>query len=134
MSVVTTLGGSIEYLARGDSSGLDSASRARVLQLYRDNLSALRSRGARIVFGSDQFRGNTVAEVMQLRTLGVFSDAGLLSIWSMATPRAIFPGRRIGCFESGCEASFLALADDPLRDFRNAQRITLRMKQGVLLP
>ncbi len=134
VTVVTTLGSAIALLARGDSSGLDSGSRASVLRLYRENLRTLRTHGARIVFGSDEYRGNTLAEVMQLRTLGVFSDEELLSIWSIETPRSIFPRRRIGCFESGCEASFLALADDPLRDFRNVQRITLRMKQGVLLP
>ena len=42
-------------------------------------------------------------------------------------------GRRIGCFEAGCEASLLALFGDPLADFSNVRRIELRMKQGVVL-
>ncbi len=134
VTVVTTLGGSVASLARGDSSGLDSASRRRVLQLFRDNLNTLSSRRVRIAFGSDDFRGNTVGEVMNLRTLGVFTDAELLRIWSVVTPRAIFPHRKLGCFETGCEASLLALDGDPLDDFANVQRITLRMKQGILLP
>ena len=133
VTVVTTLGSSVAFLARGDSSGLDSASRTRVLQLFRDNLRTLKSRHVRIAFGSDEFRGNTVGEVMNLRTLGVFTDQELLRTWSIVTPRAIFPRRKIGCFDNGCEASFLALEGHPLEDFANTQRIALRMKQGVLL-
>jgi len=132
--VVTTLGESIEYLARGDSSGLDSTSRAHVRTLYRRNLRLLRSNGVRVVLGSDRFRSNTVSEAFALRTLGVFSDRELLTMWSVATPRAIFPARRIGCLEAGCEASFLALSGNPLADFTNVRRITVRMKQGVVLP
>lgn len=134
VTVVTTLGGAIGYLARGDSSGLDSANRGRVLTLFRDNLRTLARRRVRVALGSDEFRGSTLNEVMALRTLGVFSDAELLRMWSVVTPRAIFPKRRIGCFDRGCEASFLALEGNPLEDFGNAKKIGLRMKQGVLLP
>jgi len=133
VTVVTTLGEGLARIAKGDSSGLDSASRAAVLALDRANLRTLRAHGVRIAFGSDWFRANTASEVEQLRTLNVFSDADLIKIWSIDTPRSIFPGRRIGCIESGCDASFLALRGDPLADFRNTERIVLRMKQGVLL-
>jgi imidazolonepropionase-like amidohydrolase len=54
-------------------------------------------------------------------------------MWSEATPRAIFPGRRIGALADGYEASFLALAGDPLEDLANVRRIRLRFKQGVPL-
>jgi imidazolonepropionase-like amidohydrolase len=131
--VVTTLGESLDYLARGDSSGLDSASRARVRALYTRNLRLLRSNGVRVVLGSDRYRDNTVSEAFALRTLGVFSDRELLAMWAVTTPKAIFPGRRIGCFDAGCEASFLALSGNPLADFDNVRKITVRMKQGVLL-
>lgn len=133
VTVVTTLGEGLARLAKGDASGLDSASRARVRAMDRANLRVLRAHGVRIVFGSDWFSENTVPEVMQLRTLGVFSDADLVRIWSVETPRSIFPGRRIGCFESGCEASLLALAADPLVDFQNTEGIVLRMKQGTII-
>jgi imidazolonepropionase-like amidohydrolase len=131
--VVTTIGATLEYLAMGDSSGLDSSARARVRALHADNLRLLRASGVRLALGSDAFRENTVNETFALRTLGVFSDVELLAMWSMATPRAIFPRRRLGCFDPGCEASLLALAGNPLVDFSNVRRIELRMKQGVLL-
>ena len=131
--LVTTLGATIDLLALGDSLGLDAAARARVRDLHVANLRLLRASGAVVALGSDNFRANTVSEAIALRTLGVFTDAELIAMWSMMTPRAIFPGRRVGCLDAGCEASFLALHDDPLTEFANVQRIDIRMKQGVLL-
>jgi hypothetical protein len=131
--VVTTLGESTDFLAMGDKSGLDSATRKQVRDLYIRNLKLLRSTGVRIALGSDNFRGNTATEIMSIRTLGAFDDRELLRMWSVVTPKAIFPGRHIACFDAGCEASLLALDGDPLADFKNTQRIELRMKRGVLL-
>ncbi|HYH09117.1 MAG TPA: hypothetical protein VEK11_18860, partial [Thermoanaerobaculia bacterium] len=74
-----------------------------------------------------------VPEVTALRELGIFSDAELLDLWSRVTPRAIFPKRKIGCLDDGCEASFLALEGDPLLDFAHTGRIRLRVKDGKLL-
>lgn len=131
--VVTTLGESIEYMALGDSSGLMARDRERVRNLFIKNLRTLRSHGVRVVLGSDRFRSNTVSEAMALRTLGVFSDRELLNMWSVATPKAIFPKRRIACFDSGCEASFLALDGNPLTEFSSVSHISMRMKQGRLI-
>lgn len=51
-------------------------------------------------------------------------------MWSETTPRAVFPGRRIGVFEEGGEATFLGLRADPLADFEATGDIALRFKQG----
>ncbi|HVT39774.1 MAG TPA: hypothetical protein VHE78_12055 [Gemmatimonadaceae bacterium] len=93
--------------------------------------------------GSDYYAGNSLDEVNLLgRTsilgngiepLSAFDNRDLLRLWSVDTPRAIFPGRRIASFEDGYEASFLALTGDPIADFGNARRITLRMKSGHLI-
>jgi glyoxylase-like metal-dependent hydrolase (beta-lactamase superfamily II) len=50
------------------------------------------------------------------------------------TPRTIFPDRRIGCLDDGCEASVLVLRHDPLIDLGNVRDTRLRMRRGVLLP
>ena len=131
--LVTTLGGALNSLVLGASSALDAAARTRLRELYVANLRLLRSSGALIALGSDEFRSHTVNEALALRSLGVFTDAELLAMLSITTPRAIFPARRLGCFDTGCEASFLALRDDPLANFANVQHIEVRMKQGVLL-
>jgi imidazolonepropionase-like amidohydrolase len=48
----------------------------------------------------------------------------------MTTPRAIFPGRKIGRLADGYEASFLVLDGDPLADWSRAHKIVSRVKQG----
>jgi len=75
-----------------------------------------------------------VGEATYLATLGVLTPLELLRLWSEATPRAIYPTRRVGCLTDGCEASLLVLAAAPTADFANTKRITLRMKDGRLLP
>jgi len=71
---------------------------------------------------------------MALRKVAAFDNRTLLKMWCETTPRAIFPGRRIGEFKEGYEASFLALAGDPIADFDNVTRIEMRVKQGQILP
>lgn len=127
--VVTTVGG----IASVDPAGADSARRGRFDRLAARNLRVLRDAGVRLAVGSDAYRDTSVGEARYLAGLGVFDSMELLRLWSQATPRAIFPHRRVGCLENGCEASLLVLAGDPSADFANTGRITLRMKDGLLL-
>jgi hypothetical protein len=53
-------------------------------------------------------------------------------MWSIATPRAIFPGRKFGT-APGNEASFLVLDGNPLEDWTAVGRIRLRVKKGLIL-
>lgn len=101
--------------------------------IVAENLRLLRKAGVRLAVGSDSYRDTSRAEIEALRTLGVFSNAELLKMWSTSTAAAIFPARRIGKLAPGYEASFLVLDGDPLQDFSNATRINLRVKQGVVL-
>ena len=68
-----------------------------------------------------------------LASLGVYSNAELLRLWSDDTARGIFPNRRIGKLEPGYESSFLVLDRDPLADFSNVKTIRLRVKQGITI-
>jgi imidazolonepropionase-like amidohydrolase len=61
-------------------------------------------------------------------------NLSILRMWAVETPRTIFPRRRIGCLDPGCEASFLGLGGDPIADHTNLGRIAIRVKQGVVLP
>jgi imidazolonepropionase-like amidohydrolase len=54
----------------------------------------------------------------------------MLRLWSVTTPQAIFPKRRIGSLAPGYEASFLVLPSDPLADWRATRNIRTRVKQG----
>ena len=120
ITVVTTSGGGLRQRP---------ASRDAIVA----NLQLLRKHGVKLAIGSDDYRNGVVPEVTALRELGIFSDAELLDLWSRATPRAIFPKRKVGCLDDGCEASFLALEGDPLLDFANTGRIRVRVKDGKLL-
>ena len=86
-----------------------------------------------LAVGSDAYRTTAVPEAMYLRSLRVFSNAELLDMWTRATPKAIFPARKIGELRPEFEASFLVLAGDPVLDFTNTTRILLRVKQGHVL-
>jgi imidazolonepropionase-like amidohydrolase len=91
--------------------------------------------GVRLAIGTDNPDDTSVQEAIYVRELGVLDNLAVLKIWVETTPAAIFPDRRIGQLREGFEASFLALSGNPLTDFRNVQRILLRVKQGrTLLP
>ena len=129
MWVVTTLGGITDFA----SDGPDSLRRRQADALFTRNLRLLHDAGVHLAVGSDAYRDDSVNEVTYLATLGVFTPLELLRMWSEATPRAIFPARRVGCLTDGCEASLLVLAADPSVDFANTKRIALRMKDGRLM-
>ncbi len=110
-----------------------SASAAEpVSHVLRDNLQLLQRAGVNVVIGSDH-ADTSLAEVLHLRTLHLFDNRTLLKMWCEATPAAIFPDRLLGKFAEGYEASFLALAGNPLEDFDQVRTIRYRFKQGVPL-
>jgi len=102
------------------------------VQILKDNLALLHRVGVHVVVGSDHAE-TSLAEVMQLDRFHLFDNLTLLKMWCEDTPAAIFPGRRIGRFDEGYEASFVALAGNPIQDFSQVQRIVRRFKQGVFL-
>ncbi len=101
--------------------------------VQRDNLARLRAAGWTIVIGTDQFRKTARTEVELIVRLRLMTNLELLHAWSIDTPRSIFPGRMIGTFEDGAEASFLVLSGDPLDDFSQSHAIVLRVKMGGLV-
>ncbi|QPF74412.1 amidohydrolase family protein [Roseateles sp. DAIF2] len=113
--------------------GADAALLARIEATQQRNLRTLREAGVPLLLGSDVFFGTALTEYRRLQQLAVFEPAELLRLATVSTPRALFPERRLGCFEPGCEASFLALPADPLREPAALEKPTLRVKQGRLL-
>ena len=105
----------------------------RQIQVVRGNFANMRRAGNTIVIGTDQFRKTARIEVDLIAARHLMSNLELLQAWCIATPRAIFPKRKLGRLADGFEASFLVLGGDPLADFANAHRITLRVKQGAVL-
>jgi cyclophilin family peptidyl-prolyl cis-trans isomerase len=132
--VVTTVSEVLEIADNAiTQSTADAGIARRAREMIVGNLRLLRDAGVNVVIGSDRYNTTSAAEAFGLRGTGVYTDTTLLRMWSMATPRAIFPSRKIGALDSGFEASFLVLAGNPFADFENVRRIRMRFKEGVLL-
>jgi len=121
-----------EEHATGPADHHATAPDGSLSQVFKDNIALLHRLGVRVVVGSDHAE-TSLAEVMQLHRFHLFDNLTLLKMWCEDTPAAIFPDRRIGRFEEGYEASFVALAGNPIEDFSQVQAIRRRLKQGVLL-
>lgn len=96
------------------------------------NLSLLYKNGVKLAIGSDHSI-SPVHEVTALNELGIFDAKTTLKLWCESTPLTIFPKRKLGLLKEGYEASFLALHGDPLTDWSNTGKISLRVKQGNLI-
>jgi imidazolonepropionase-like amidohydrolase len=95
-----------------------------------DNLKRLKAAGVIVLVGSDRYGSDSLHEADYLQSLGVYSNLEMLRMWSVDTPRDIFPKREIGELDGGFEASFLVLAADPLQDWTATHNIIDRWKQG----
>ena len=119
-------------VAATDLFKLDPDKLAALREVQRANLAKLQAAGVQLLVGSDVFIGTGRTEVQALDALGM-DRATLLRLATQDTPRALFPKRRLGCFDPGCEASFLVLGGDPLADLGLLDQPQLRVKQGRLL-
>lgn len=99
-------------------------------ELQRDNLTRLKAAGVEILIGSDHYGEDSLHEADYLHALGVWSNLELIQMWSVTTPQAIFPHRRIGVLKPGYEASFLVLSSNPLQNWSASHSIVDRWKQG----
>ncbi len=112
---------------------LSPADRPQVPKTQATNLKLLHDHGVKLAIGADMPLDTSRGEVDYLQGLGIFDDLTLLKMWVEVTPRSIFPHRKIGVFEDGYEASFLALEGSPLEDWNNIYRIRIRFKQGFVV-
>ncbi|HJN53285.1 MAG: amidohydrolase family protein [Pseudomonadales bacterium] len=113
--VVTTLGGGFW---RGDVT---------------HNLQLLHAAGVTLAVGTDSYEAPPSLEIESLHDTGIFSNLELLRMWSIDTPRTIFPARYIARLADGYEASFLVLKGNPIEDFDFVSRIRLGVKQGHII-
>jgi len=98
--------------------------------IHRDNLKLFYKAGVKIALGTDNMPTGVVEEAENIYRLKVFDNLTLLKIWTENTPQTIFPTRKIGFLNDGYEASFVALKGNPIEDFSNIRKITMRFKQG----
>lgn len=131
-----TLSIGVNYLKQYAPDGketLDSA-RFRTLIAYQQSfVKDCRAAGLGLLIGSDSYGSTAWNEAKHLHGLSVLSAAEIIRIWSVATPQAIFPERKLGAFNEGYEASLLVLDTDPTQQISALQQISLRVKQGAVV-
>lgn len=100
---------------------------------YSDNIRRLHAAGVTLLIGSDAIDGSVLDEVDTLDSLKVLTRSELMQAATITTPRSLFPGRNIGQFVEGAEASLVALAADPLMDLTALRRPVLLIKQSTII-
>ena len=106
---------------------LDDAARA-ASAVQSHNLTLLRAMGVDLLIGTDGFN-QIFSEAEHLVTANGLSPQTVASI-VFSTGAVLFPERRIGCFEPGCEADFLVLREDPTLDIRALRSLERRVLGG----
>jgi imidazolonepropionase-like amidohydrolase len=132
MLLVPTYALAAGHFADAEKAGkLDRELQARAYAMQAANLKLLKRAGARFLMGTDT-AGQIFDEAEHLVAIGGLSTGEALRI-VLETGKQLFPTRRIGCFEVGCEADFLLLAADPSRDIAALRKIVKMVKAGTEL-
>lgn len=128
--VVTTVGAAIDNIFKT----IDSLShKVREREMIVHNLTVLKKNKVLLAIGSDAYGQTSRYEVNNLLRLNLFDNLSLLKMWCETTVMAIFPDRKIGYLKEGYEANFLVLRENPLIDFKNTEKILMRVKSGIIL-
>ena len=125
VAVIPTMAASAYHLAARPADA------AAVAGLYSHNLGLLRKHGVKLLTGSDRFEGSVLDELDALAGTGLFQPAELIKMSTLTTAQWMFPHRRVGCLEKGCEASFNVYAQDPLQDLARLAKPVTVVKQGA---
>ena len=96
-----------------------------------ENMLLLKNARAAFVMGTDGL-GPIFEEAERWVTIGGMTAPEAARV-VFETGAWLFPERRIGCFQPGCEADFLVLSSDPTLDIRSLRAIVQRYKAGKVL-
>jgi imidazolonepropionase-like amidohydrolase len=119
------------YSLLSGNKNIDKTYMEKAQDVQRKNLKLLNKYDVKIAFGPDSYNVTSQTEAFYIKDLGVFSNLELLKIWSENTPQTVFPNRKIAHLKDGFEASFVAMPNDPLKNFEAVKNINYRFKQGV---
>ncbi len=102
----------------------------QILEWEQHNIRTLESAGVTFAVGSNAYGATLTDGLIACAEKGFLPKRKLLRIATRSTPRLVFPDRRVGCLQAGCEASFIGFASNPLEDFRAIKDIVFRLKDG----
>jgi imidazolonepropionase-like amidohydrolase len=129
MMLVPTYGIAARNFARLVQEGKpEPDQQKRVFAMQARNIQLLKKAGAPFLAGTDT-EGQIFEETEHLVDIGALTIPEALQM-VFRTGRHLFPKRRIGCFDVGCEADFLVLSADPRKDVKALRQIVKRVKAG----
>lgn len=130
MMVIPTYGLAQEsFTAAVGKPGFDPAQRDRVYAVQGQNIRRLVQAGVVFLTGTDR-NPSIVDEIKHWVSVGGMTQTQALK-FALASGRRMEPRRRIGCFNTGCEADFLVLAKDPTLNLESLRSITKIVKGGL---
>ena len=106
---------------------------AKTQEFQRNTLKRMFDAGVNVCVGSDDPQRTIRSEVNYWFGLGEIDYKSMLKSLCERTPQAIFPERKVGKIESGYEASFLVLDDNPINNILKLRATKLKVKNGALL-
>jgi imidazolonepropionase-like amidohydrolase len=127
--LVPTYNYSYRFYQAQQKAGTQNADlRAQTYAVQAHNLRLLKAAGAHLLIGTDA-EAAIFEETEHLVRIGGLTQREALHL-VLETGKRLFPKRRIGCFQVGCEADFLVLSADPRSNIANLRTITRRVKAG----
>lgn len=102
-------------------------------QQFSTNVNTLQLWHVPLTIGSDSYGTSPQKGIRAMADRHILSNLDLIRAWSITTPQSIFPYRRLGCLDDGCEASVIGLACNPVEAFDCVDEITFRLKEGEQL-
>jgi len=97
----------------------------------RANIDTLKSANATLVVATNGYGATLTPGLIAGVEKGFFTAPEMLELASMTTPKTIFPDRKVGCLDLGCEASFIAFSDNPLENIKAIEEISFALKDGT---
>jgi hypothetical protein len=99
----------------------------------RNTMKRMLANNVLVVVGSNDPSRTTRAEVNYWFGLGEIEYLDMIRVVCQNTPQAIFPKRKVGRIESGYEASFLVLEQDPTQNVMLLRAIQFKVKNGLII-
>lgn len=127
VTVIPTMAASVYHSAAHPKDA------SAIAGLYMHNLRLLQKYKVKLLTGSDRFEGSVLDEINALAGTGLFQPAELINMSTLTTAQWMFPQRRVGCLDLGCEASFAVYENDPVQDLARLAKPTLVIKQGAIV-
>jgi imidazolonepropionase-like amidohydrolase len=121
----------VEQAFAKDSKAPATLPRSLIEAAQAENIRKLKQARAVFLMGTDT-QGPIFDEAEHLVRIGAFTTSEALHV-VLGSGAHMFPDRRIGCFDNGCEADFLILSENPTTDVSNLRSIVSQVKAGKFL-